>query len=300
MNKKDDKMLNSYGNNCEIFLKNKCDDTVVKTVFKNENYDLPLLQFREFTKIDWINHCFTTKLGGVSSGIFESLNLSFTRGDDRDCVLENFRRVGQFFDKGIDSFVLSHQTHTTNVCKVTKKDKGNGITRELPYQDVDGFITNEKGIILSTFYADCVPLYFVDIVNKAIGLSHSGWKGTVSRMGRETINAMQKEFGTKTSDLMVAIGPSICKDCYEVSKDVRDEFVKEFSEYENEILTDGIENHYYLDLWKANEIVMLEEGVSPENIFVSKVCTSCNSDILFSHRKTNGKRGNLGAFLMLK
>lgn len=282
----------NFSNNKKIFVENDF-------VLENKEH-LPLMQFELFKQFQEIEHCFTTKLGGVSSGIYDSLNLSFSRGDDRNCVRENYRRVGEFFGKGLDAFVTSDQTHTTNVLRVTSKDAGSGLVFERPYSDIDGLVTNEKGIILSTFYADCVPLYFYDPVNKAIGLSHSGWRGTLNRMGQVTIEALSKEFGSKPEDIYVAIGPSICQKCYEVSEEVAEQFGEEFSDYKDEIIAPGNVGHAYLDLWNTNKYVMLEAGIKPEHIVVTNVCTSCNHELLYSHRRTQGKRGNLGAFLMLK
>ena len=124
--------------------------------------------------------------------------------------------------------VLSKQTHTTNVRVVTEEDKGKGVMRERNYTDVDGMITNVPGICLVTSYADCVPLYFVDPVKKAIGLSHSGWRGTVGKIGKNTVQLMQENFGSKPEDLLAAVGPSVCMDCYEVSEDVIEQFKEAF------------------------------------------------------------------------
>jgi len=246
-----------------------------------------------------VKHCFTTRQGGVSQGIFASLNLSFTRGDGQETVKENFRRVSQALDVRIEDFVLTDQTHTTNVRRVGKEDAGKGLIREKDYSDVDGLVTNEPGLVLSTFYADCVPLYFVDTANHAIGLSHSGWRGTVGRMGRVTLETMRREFGTEPERVFCAIGPSICQDCYEVSQDVAEEFIQEFPDRSQEILREKRDGKYQLDLWRANEIVLLEAGIRPEHLSVTDVCTCCNPNILFSHRASKGKRGNLGAFLSL-
>ena len=136
-------------------------------------------------------------------GIFAELNLSFTRGDEEAAVRENYRRVAKRMVTEVSHFVCSDQTHTTNVRVVTKEDAGAGVVRERGYTDVDGLITNEPGLVLSTFYADCVPLYFVDTEHHAIGLSHSGWRGTVGRMGAATIQAMQKHYGTDPKHLIV-------------------------------------------------------------------------------------------------
>lgn len=261
---------------------------------------LPLLHYPLLEETKIVEHCFTTRLGGVSKGVCASLNLSFSRGDDPNAVMENYRRVAEVFGKGVDDFVCTDQTHTTNVLQVGKAQKGFGVTKEKPYTDVDGLITNEVGVILSTFYADCVPLYFVDPVHKAIGLSHSGWRGTVGRMGQKTLEAMEKVYGTNPKDVIAAIGPSICQACYEISEDVAEHFQEEFKGHEDEILIKKDNGKYQLDLWKTNEIVLLEAGILPEHLAVTNICTCCNPDVLFSHRASQGKRGNLAAFLMLK
>jgi len=256
----------------------------------------PLLE-----NIGIVKHGFSTRVGGVSKGVCSTMNLSFSRGDDENAVRENFRRMANALDVEEDCFVFSHQTHTTNVRKVTLDDKGKGLTRQLDYQDVDGLITNVPGLCLSTFYADCVPLYFVDPVHKAIGLSHSGWRGTVGKIGAVTVQKMQEEYGSKPEDIIAAIGPSICQDCYEVSEDVIVEFQNNFDEKYWKALYYKKENgKYQLNLWKANEIVLAEAGVLKEHIAVTNLCTCCNYEVLFSHRASKGKRGNLAAFLALK
>lgn len=261
---------------------------------------VPVLRYPVFGQSGLVEHCFTTRGGGVSRGIYESLNLSFTRGDDPSSVMENYKRVAKLFGRSEEDFVCTDQTHTTNVRRVDRSCRGYGVTRERPYTDVDGLITNEPGIILSAFYADCVPLFFLDPQNRAIGLSHSGWRGTVGRMGRVTLEAMQREFGTEPEKVIAAIGPSICQDCYEVSDDVAEAFCQEFRGHEGEILIDQGNGKYQLDLWKSNEIVLREAGIKEENLAVTNICTCCNADLLFSHRASLGKRGNLGAFMMLR
>ena len=248
-----------------------------------------------------IKHGFSTRVGGVSEGVCSTMNLSFSRGDDENAVRENFRRMANALDVEEDSFVFSQQTHTTNVRKVTLEDKGKGLTRKLDYQDIDGLITNVPGLCLSTFYADCVPLYFVDPVKKAIGLSHSGWRGTVGKIGCVTVQKMQEEYGSNPENIIAAIGPSICQDCYEVSEDVIVEFQNHFDKkYWKELYYKKENGKYQLNLWKANEIVLEEAGVLKEHIAVTNLCTCCNHETLFSHRASQGKRGNLAAFLALK
>ena len=282
------------------FIRNQGKGTVEEREVRLKEGTLPLLYFPLLEETGLITHCFTTRQGGVSQGVCASLNLSFTRGDDPKAVEQNFQRVAEALGVTTDRFVLSHQTHTTNVRKVGKEDAGCGITREDCLKDVDGLITNEPGLVLSTFYADCVPLYFLDPVHKAIGLSHSGWRGTVGRMGRETLKAMEREYQTRPKDTLCVIGPSICQDCYEVSQDVIQAFSQEFGPGAREFYVENARGRYQLDLWKANEAVLEEAGVKREHIATAGLCTCCNHKLLFSHRASGGKRGNLGAFFMLK
>lgn len=281
---------------------------------------MPYLTFDILEQTGIVAHFFSTREGGVSSGHLASLNFSFSQGDIKENVDENFRRAAALLGKTPSDIVCSAQTHTTNVRRVTAADKGKGVVAERGYDDVDGLVTNEPGIILATFYADCVPLFIVDPVNRAIGLSHSGWKGTVGKMGQETLEVMAREFGTDPRDVRVAIAPSICKRCYEVSEDVALAFADAFArddekaaEYLRRYQTDPGQKEldeclsykkengkYQLDLWYACHRVFRDAGVPDENIAITDVCTCCNPGLLFSHRASKGKRGNLGAFLMLR
>ncbi len=272
-----------------------------KEIFREIETDTPYLEYPLFQNTGIVKHGFSTRLGGVSEGYYSSLNLSFTRGDDEEAVRENFRRIGKAIGVDCENMVFTQQTHTTNVRVVTDEDRGMGIMRPRSYSDVDGLVTNVPGICLVTFFADCVPLYFVDPVKKAIGLSHSGWRGTVGKIGKVTVERMQEEFGCDPSDILAAVGPSICQDCYEVSEDVIEQFKEHFPEKDWPELFYGKENgKYQLNLWKANELIFLEAGILKEHMAVTNLCTHCNSDILYSHRTTGDKRGNLCAFLALK
>lgn len=267
---------------------------------KEQNH-VSFLSFPILEHSGLVSHAFSTRLGGVSKGDFQTMNFSFTRGDDKDDVLENYQRMADALGVDRARMVLTYQTHTTNVRRVTEEDAGKGILIERDYRDVDGLITNIPGITLVTFFADCVPLYFLDPVHKAIGLSHSGWRGTVSRMGKVTIEAMIREFGSCPEDIIACVGPSICQDCYEVGEEVAVEFKNSFdSLYYDDILLDKKNGKYQLNLWKANEIILREAGIRKENLSITNICTYCNSELLFSHRKSAERRGNLCAFLCLK
>lgn len=269
------------------------------TELKEKNH-VPYIQFKNLSATGIVKHGFSTRKGGVSTGIFSSMNLNFKRGDDPDAVMENYRRMAAALNMRVEDMVLSDQTHTTNVRVITEEDRGKGILRPQDYSDVDGMITNVPGIVLVTSYADCVPLYFVDPVRKAIGLSHSGWKGTVGHIGQKTVWKMHEVYGSEPKDIVAAIGPSICQSCYEVSDDVAEAFRANFTADEAaDILLDKGNGKYQLDLWKANWYVLTDAGILPEHLSVTDLCTACHPNLLWSHRKTNGQRGGLSAFLSL-
>lgn len=257
--------------------------------------DVPFLSYPLLEKTGIVNHGFSTRLGGVSTGHCSTMNISTTRGDDPESIAENKRRIAGAIGVDVDSMTFTHQTHTTNVAVVKETDRGGR------FLETDGMITNVPGICLVTFYADCVPLYLVDPVKKAIGMSHSGWRGTVGKMGKVTVQKMVEEYGCNPADIVAAIGPSICQDCYEVSEDVIDEFKKNFDEnLWGDLFYQKENGKYQLNLWRANEEVFLEAGIKKNHIAVTNVCTHCNPDILFSHRTSGFNRGNLSAFLALK
>ena len=263
--------------------------------------DVCYLTIPAFEETHCVNHLFSTRIGGVSEGIYSSMNVSYSRGDKKEAVDENYRRLAKILDSKVEQFVFSKQTHTTNLRVVTKEDMGKGTIRPIDYDDVDGLITNIPGIVLATFYADCVPLLFLDPIKKVIAASHSGWRGTVEKIGMKTVETMVELFQCNPNDILVAIGPSICKDCYEVSRDVFEEFSVAFKEEALEkIFEEKKNNKFQLNLWKANEILLKDAGILATNITVTDICTCCNNELLFSHRATNGKRGNIGAFICLK
>lgn len=271
-----------------------------KTTLLRNSKHIPYIVFPALEKLNVV-HGFSTRLGGVSTGHLSSMNFSDAQGDTAENILENYIRISKAIGFSYKDLVTTNQTHTTNVKIVTKEDKGKGIVRNRDYKDIDGLITNIPNIPLVSYYADCVPLYIVDPVKKAIGLSHSGWRGTVNHMGKVTVELMKETYGSKPEDMVVCIGPSICKDCYEVSKDVADEFKNAFDQiYWNRLLLEKENGKYQLDLWAANDIIFEQSGIKQENRIITDLCTCCNSDLLFSHRASKGRRGNLAAFLMLK
>ena len=247
-----------------------------------------------------VRHGFSTRLGGVSKGHLASMNLSFHRGDTRENVLTNFQRIGDAIGFDWRKLVMSAQIHETKIREVTNENQGEGILKDT-VPGIDGLITKEKALPLYTSFADCVPLMFYDPVQKAAALAHSGWRGTVAKIGEKMTRTFEKMYGSDPKDLIVVIGPSICRKCYEVSEDVIEEFGKIFSRKDlEEIAISKGKGKYMLDLWKANEKILLSAGIAPEHVQLPDLCTCCNSDKLFSHRASHGKRGNLGAFIVLE
>lgn len=257
------------------------------------------ITFRKLSEAGVI-HGFSTRLGGVSRGYLGTMNLSFHRGDDPEAVMENHRRLAAAIGYDASNAVFSDQVHETRIHSVTREDAGKGIVRDTDIIGIDGLVTDCPGIPLVTFYADCVPLFFYDPVRQVVATAHSGWRGTVAGMGAVMIDYMKKNYGCRAEDIVCAIGPSICGNCYEISQDVADAFRERYPQDKYpELMRAGREGHYDLDLWKANQWILQEAGIRPEHLDITDLCTCCNPELLFSHRASHGMRGNLAAVIML-
>lgn len=272
--------------------------------YKSGNHTVPLIESPLLQEIRGLRHGFSTRKGGVSKEHLSSLNLGFNLGDEREKVLENFRILGSLFEAKPEDFVLTQQTHSVNVRHVGREDRGKGIFRERDYTDVDALMTDEEGVILSAFSADCVPILFYDKGHRAIASCHSGWRGTHGRILARVIEAMQREFSSKPEEIYIAIGPSICKNCYEVSEDVGEAFLEAFPALREETknvspIERVSEEKFHIDLWELNRIIALEAFIPPENISISGYCTMERPDLFFSHRYSQGRRGVQGAFISL-
>jgi hypothetical protein len=243
-------------------------------------------------------HCFSTRTGGCSNGLIKGLNLGFSRPDARENVIANFEKLCSVLEIRKESLVLSHQVHGKNIRTVTREDSGKGIWRDTDIKNTDGLITDDKGVTLTTFYADCVPLFFLDPVNKAIGLTHAGWKGTVAGIAGETVLKMYETFGSKPEDILVGIGPSICRDCYEVDTPVISK-LKENLENWGDVTTSLGKDKYLLDLQQTNRAVLDGHGIREKNVTDSGWCTRCSRELFFSYRREGKNTGSLAALLQL-
>lgn len=260
----------------------------------------PVIKFPLLSGLEFVRHGFSTRLGGVSEDELSTMNLSNQRGDKPERVKENFRRICSTLELRAEDLVLSDQIHETFVYKAGHEDKQGVFPERKKLSGVDGLVTNEPDVVLVTSYADCVPLFFVDVKNRAIGLSHSGWKGTVGKIGSLTVLKMKELYGSRPEDIVAVIGPSICAGCYETGEDVAGLFRETFNNWDpDRYLNQKDDGHYLLDLWSVNRQLLLEVGILPRNIGVSAICTCCNPSLLFSHRAAGGKRGNLCGFLSI-
>lgn len=271
-----------------------------KTMTLNNADTVPYLAYNSLSEIKFINHAFSTRLGGVSEGEFTSMNMAFNRGDNPENVTENYKRICKSAGFDFDSLTASAQDHNTFVRAVTSENKGVGIYKPRDLHSVDALITNEKGVTLVTYYADCTPLFFVDTKQKAIGLAHAGWRGTVGRIGEKVVKKMTELYGTNPADIIAAIGPAISVCCYEVDKPCADNFYA-LSDLDSSRFVFPKENgKYMIDLLETNRQILVAAGVKNENITISDICTNCNSGLLWSHRATKGKRGTMSAFMCIK
>lgn len=265
---------------------------------------VPYISFPAFEPYQKLRHGYSTRLGGVSTGQCAEMSFSVKCGDTIEQIRENFRRMTEAIGVREDTLVLTDQVHEATVLPVSREHVCDA-NRQTTLHRVDGIVTNERGITLVCFTADCVPLFFYDPVRQAIGLSHAGWRGTVLEIGKRTVQTMKEAYGTAASDLRVVIGPSICADCYEVDETVADAFREVYpSQSVSSFLLPGTsgehgEQHYQLDLWQANKEALRIAGVPAEQIFVSGLCTCCHADLFHSHRATGGKRGLLSGYLSL-
>lgn len=258
-----------------------------------------LIKFKSLMKYDKkITHCFSTRIGGVSTGECSSLNLGLNRNDKRENVAENFRRISRALMVDDRNMVLSNQVHGDGICVVSEKDRGKGLHRNSDITHCDALITNRSEVVLVTFHADCVPVFFYDKLLNVIALVHSGWRGTASDISGKTVRKMAEEFGSSPEDIIAVIGPSINKCCFEVDRDVYMHF-NDYMKQSKDLYEEKPGNKWCIDLQGIIKRQLVLKGIPEENISISRVCTKCNTDIFFSHRGENGRTGSLAAFLQL-
>lgn len=237
---------------------------------------------------------FTTRMGGYSVLPYKSLNMGLHVFDERETVVQNRKKLTEKISMPIDNWICGEQTHETNVMKVDQTSKGRGATSyETSLSNIDSLITNEKGILCTALFADCVPLYFFDPISGYIGIAHAGWKGTINKIAKKTIEKLFAN-GVKPYDLQVVIGPSISKENYEVDDGI---ISKLNNNYIEKCVTKKENNRYLLDLKQLNVEILLQNGIHSNNIDITSFCTFANEDLFFSHRRDHGKTGRMLGFI---
>jgi YfiH family protein len=227
-------------------------------------------------------HGFTTRQGGVSTVPWDSLNLSASTGDEPGAVEENWARLRQ--ETGL-SFARVRQVHGD---AVVRRDDGSG-----PLPEGDGVATARPGLAACVLTADCVPVLIGDPGTGAVAAVHAGWRGTLARTAARAIEALEREFGARRDNLLVAIGPAIGPCCYEVSPELAERFEAEIGPSVSMVHP----RTPRVDLWTANERLLREAGVPPERIEVIERCTACDAESFFSHRRDGARTGRQVGFI---
>lgn len=258
-----------------------------------------IFSFKRLNEAGTLVHGFTTRLGGVSTGPYESLNMAFHVGDRPENVVENRERALCCLGVDPGCLVAGEQVHGDKVLVVGSPEKGRGAwDGESALPGVDALVTKESGVALASFYADCVPLFLWDPVKGVAALAHAGWKGTLLNIGPKTIKQMVQAFGCRPHDIIAGIGPSIGPCCYEVGEGVARAFYGAFDRA-GKFLRPVNAGRYKLDLWQANELSLIEAGVKETNIEVARLCTSCYRHLFFSYRAQGGVCGRMAAVMVI-
>lgn len=244
-----------------------------------------------------VTHAFTTRLGGVSGGVYASLNLKQDLGDDAENVLQNYGLLGKALGFDPEKMAFSRQVHGAEVRLITKADCRPPLL-PVPYE-ADGLITAEKNVPLVIFTADCVPILLHDPVRGAVGAVHAGWRGTVSDIAGAAVRKMARGLGCRPADIRAAIGPCISLCCFETGSDVRDAVVSLLGADAGPYLVPSGEK-YRVDLKGVNSLLLERAGLDRRHIDISPDCTSCLCEKYWSHRVTNGRRGSQAAVIMMK
>ncbi|WP_243120400.1 peptidoglycan editing factor PgeF [Pelotomaculum sp. FP] len=270
---------------------------VLPLTFRN---NMQFFVFRHFEATGLVVHGFTTRNGGVGSDPYGSLNTAFHVGDDPENVRANRLNACKALAINPGALVAGKQVHGDNVAVVDGKDMGKGALSYVDaLPDTDALVTGTREAPLSSYYADCVPIFLLDPVRKVVALAHAGWKGTVLKIGKKTVNRMRQAFGTDPAKCLAGIGPSIGPCCYEVDDRVIVPLRQEFPCF-SDFIEARSPGRWRLNLWEANRRTLLEAGLLPANIETASICTCCHPETFFSYRAQNGTTGRMAALLMLK
>lgn len=253
------------------------------------------------SKFPFLKVGFSLRKGGVSLPPYDQLNMGAHVGDAGEHVSKNRRLLAEEVGFSFSSWTCANQVHGNRVHEVTQKDIGSGrLTHEDAVDQADGLFTREKGVLLTSFYADCVPLYFFDPVEKVAGLAHAGWRGTVADIAGQMVRAWVDGHGSQPDNIHAAIGPCIGSCCYEVDDKVARPIQNLLPESKGRVMVNKGGGKYMLNLKEVNRLLMIKAGISASRIEVSQWCTSCRTDMFFSHRKEGPKTGRMASFIGMK
>lgn len=261
-----------------------------------EKKTIEYLQSPLLRNCDFLEHAFCTRRGGASQDDYKSLNMSFREGDEEFRVLSNWDRLATAFAIPMEQFLVVNQVHGDAIFVIKQHGSFFSTRDELNY---DAIVTTRTNLAICIKTADCVPVFIVDKVKKVIAVVHAGWKGTALEISAKVIRLMQNQYGSGPQDILVAIGPSIGKCCYEVDQATVDAFRGQ-NNSELFLQPGPKKDKWMLDLAEANRLQILEAGVQESNIEVSGYCTTCNQDMFFSHRGSGGITGRQVNFMMIK
>ena len=245
-----------------------------------------------------VAHGFSTRLGGVSEGIFSSLNLGFNRGDHPDHVRENYRRFCTAIGADASHIVMTGQVHGTEIRTATAALIKSDVCAPTEY-DCDGLITDQPGLVLTVFTADCIPVLLYDPVRRVIAGVHAGWRGTAQDIVGKAVRKMQQEYNCLPENILAAIGPGISRCCFETHSDVPDAMMDTLGALAKSHITDLENGKFRVDLKGINAALLMRAGVLPDHIEISTDCTACLHETYWSHRVTQGQRGSQAAMIQL-
>lgn len=254
------------------------------------------LEYLTASALQGTAHCFSTRFGGVSTGDLASLNLGVHRRDVYANVVENYARLGKAVGFLPEQTVFTSQIHSDIVERVGCGECGRGLLRPVDH-GVDGLITNETGVALTVFSADCTPILFFDPQKRVIGAVHAGWRGTAAKIATKAVAAMQEQFGCRPEAIRAAIGPCIGSCCFETDGDVPDAMRRAMGAAAAPAITQTGEK-YHVDLKLLNAIQLEQAGI--RQIDIAKACTACQPQRFWSHRRVGDRRGSLAAIIMLQ
>lgn len=247
-------------------------------------------KFKHFAKTELVNHCFSTRIGGVSKPPYNEMNLAYHMGDDPDDVDENFRLICKAVGFDYEKIIMTNQEHKANYQVITDKGK-----IEKP---TDILITSTPELVLTSYHADCVPLLYLDPVKKVIANAHAGWRGTMADVCIKTLNSMKEHFDCRVEDILIGIAPCISFDHFEVEKDIVDKMKHHHNS--PECFKQKTDDKWLINLAEINRQRLIQKGILEKNIEIANICTFKNPDLLFSHRRDGKSRGNMAAMIALK